>query len=36
MVGDQYVTVKTRASVPEQEPSAHVPPWPEAMEPFTE
>jgi len=35
MVGDQYVTVKTRAEVPEQEPSAQVPPWPEAMEPLT-
>jgi hypothetical protein len=36
MVGDQYVTVKTRASVPEQEPSAQVPPWPEAIVPLIE
>ena len=36
MVVDQYVMVKTRASVPEQEPSAQVPPWPETIEPVIE
>jgi hypothetical protein len=35
MVVDQYVMVKVRPSVPEQEPSAHVPPWPAAIVPFT-
>ncbi len=35
MVADQYVTVKTRASVPLQVPVAHVPAWPETIEPVT-
>jgi len=36
MVVDQYVMVKTRALVPAQEPRAHVPPWPETIEPVIE